>query len=133
VIIEKRRSSRVGEHSEGQHSGYGGDPAHAREHMLSKGQTGGTSFATERYNRAKDQTLHIYYLAGRAYLLKSLKVRDRFSEILRALPATGQINAATFDLTSLENLYDNIMDEAQELRPARTPHRAHRVSAEHAP
>ena len=76
-----------------------------------------TSFATERYNRAKDQTLQIYYLASRAYILKSLEVRDRFSEVLSLLPATGQIDAATFDLKSLDDLYTEIMDELKGTGP----------------
>jgi hypothetical protein len=68
------------------------------------------SFATERYNRAKDQTLNIFYLASRAYIMKSLRVRNMFSEMLRTLPQTGQIDAAAFTQESLQNLYDEVMD-----------------------
>ena len=76
-----------------------------------------TSFATEVYNRAKDQTLQIYYWASRAYIMKSLEVRDKFSEMLSALPAIGQIDAATFTQASLEQLYDKIIHELKSTGP----------------
>jgi hypothetical protein len=83
-----------------------------------------TSFATERYNRARDQTLEIYYLANRAGILKSLTVRNLFSDMLRALPATGRIDAATFTQESLEDVYKKIKDMLSSSGPTgpRTAH-----------
>jgi hypothetical protein len=77
-----------------------------------------TSFAQERYNRAKDQALHIYYLAGRAYILKSLKVRNFFSDMLSQLPATGQIDVATITQGHLDSLYAQVIDELGSPGPA---------------
>jgi hypothetical protein len=77
-----------------------------------------TSFATERYNRAKDQTLQIYYLASRASVLKSLEVRNLFSDMLSQLPATGQIDAATFSQAKLDYLYNRVMDKLRSAGPA---------------
>ncbi len=90
------------------------DYEHAQAGLAGKAQPSlpiFTSFATERYNRAKDLTLHIYYLASRAYILKSLKVRNLFSSMLSQLPATGQIDAATLTQGDLEDLYDQVIDE----------------------
>ena len=65
----------------------------------------------------KDQTLEIYYWASRAYILKSLQVRNMFSEMLSKLPAAGQIDAATFTQKSLDDLYTKIMDELKSTSP----------------
>jgi hypothetical protein len=70
-----------------------------------------TSFATERYNRAKEQVLYIYYAASRAYILKSLNARDFFAAMLGELPAIGLIDAATLDAASLNDLYAQVLDE----------------------
>ncbi|MFO1037510.1 MAG: hypothetical protein U1E45_11740 [Geminicoccaceae bacterium] len=70
-----------------------------------------TSLATERYNRAKDQTLHIFYLASRASVMRSLQARNFFGEMLRTLPDGGQIDAATFTQSSLQDLYDEVLDD----------------------
>jgi hypothetical protein len=69
-----------------------------------------TSFATERYNRAKEQALFIYYCASRAYILKSLDGRDLFGEMLRDLPAIGLIDAATLEAGSLNELYAHVLN-----------------------
>ena len=77
-----------------------------------------TSFATERYRRALDETLNIFYLAGRAYILKSLEVRNFFSDMLRQLPAIGQIDAATFTQGQLNHLYNTVIDELRKSGPS---------------
>ena len=96
------------------------DYQHAQSGLAGKAQPSlpiFTSFATERYNRAKDLTFHINYLASRAYILKSLKVRDYFSEMLKCLPEIGQINHATLTQAQLEHLYGQVMDELGQSGP----------------
>jgi hypothetical protein len=97
------------------------DHEHAQSSLAGKAQPSlpvFTSFATERYNRAKDQVLYIYYAASRAYILKSLKVRDLFEDMLNELPATGQIDAATIRQGHLDGLYDKVMDELHDPGPS---------------
>ena len=96
------------------------DYQHAQSGLAGKAQPSlpiFTSFATERYNRAKDLTLHINYLASRAYILKSLKIRDYFSEMLKCLPEIGQIDHATLTQAQLEHLYGQVMDELGQSGP----------------
>jgi hypothetical protein len=49
--------------------------------------------------------------------LKSLKVRNFFSEMLSRLPATGQIDAATLAQEHLEGLYKEVIDHLHESGP----------------